>query len=263
MGLAFSPPFIFASLRQLVGAGAMLPSLLSKRESFPKSSRELFPLLGIGILNVTLTNGSSFTALKTVPAGVATVIAYTQPIWVFVFAAVILKETINTRKVLGTLLGFVGIAIIFLPGVQVSQTYLGSEALLVLSSLSWATGAIIFKTKVKTESLYMVNFVMLLFGAVPLIATSLLTENLASIQWTPIFAIALFQVGVLAQAIGWTLWLFLIRRVGASKTSSYLFLIPIVTIAVGVIFLHESLNAFEVIGAFAAVTGTYLVSKSL
>lgn len=263
VGLAYSPPFIFAALRQIVGAAAMLPFLLNKREAIPKSRRELFPLLLLGIFNITLTNGASFTALKIVPAGLATVIAYTQPVWVFIFAVVILKESSNARKVLGTILGFLGIAIIFLPGIQVSQAYLSGQTLLLFSSFAWAIGAIIFKSKVKTESLYMVNFIMLLFGAAPLLAVSLLTENLGSIQWTPTFAVSLFQLGILAQSVGWTLWLFLIRRLGASKTSSSLFLTPIVTVVVGVVFLNESLSALEVIGASAALAGTYLVSKSL
>lgn len=263
VGLAYSPPFIFAALRQIVGAAAMLPFLLNTREAIPKTRRELFPLLLLGIFNITLTNGASFTALKTVPAGLATVIAYTQPVWVFIFAVVILKESSNARKVLGTILGFIGIAIIFLPGIQVSQAYLSGQTLLLFSSFAWAIGAIIFKAKVKTESLYMVNFIMLLFGAAPLMAVSLLTENLGSIQWTPTFAVSLFQLGILAQSVGWTLWLFLIRRLGASKTSSSLFLTPIVTVVVGVVFLNESLSALEVIGASAALAGTYLVSKSL
>lgn len=263
VGLAYSPPFIFAALRQIIGAAAMVPFLLNTREAIPKSRRELFPLFLLGIFNITLTNGASFTALKTVPAGLATVIAYTQPVWVFVFAVVILKESSNTRKVLGTILGFLGITIIFLPGIQVSQAYLGGQTLLVFSSFAWAIGAILFKAKVKTESLYMVNFIMLLFGAAPLLAVSLLTEDLGSIQWTPTFAVSLFQLGILAQSAGWTLWLFLIRRLGASKTSSSLFLTPIVTLVIGVVFLNESLSVLEVIGASAALTGTYLVSKSL
>ena len=240
----------------------MLPYVLSKREAFPKSARELLPIIPLGIFNVTLTNGPSFTALKVVPAGLATVIAYTQPIWVFVFAIFILKETMSTPKVLGTALGFLGIAAVFLPGVQISQAYFGGEVLLILSSLCWAIGAIIFKTKVRTENLYIVNFLMLLFGGAPLLTTSLLTENIASINWTPIFAIALFAVGVLSQAVGWTIWLFLIRKVGASKTSSSLFLVPIVTLAVGAVFLHETLSRLEVIGASAVVAGTYFVSRS-
>ncbi len=263
VGLAYSPPFIFAALRQLVGAAAMVPFLLNKREAIPKSRRELFLLFLLGIFNITLTNGASFTALKEVPAGLATVIAYTQPVWVFILAVVVLKEPSSPRKALGTILGFLGIAIIFLPGIQVSQAYLGGQTLLVFSSFAWAIGAILFKAKVKTESLYMVNFVMLLFGAAPLLGVSLLTENLGSIQWTPTFAVSLFQLGILAQSVGWTLWLFLIRRLGASRTSSSLFLTPIVTLVVGVIFLHESLSALEVIGASAALAGTYLVSKSL
>ena len=262
IGLAYSPSFIFASLRQFVGAAAMLPYILSKRESFPKSAREFLPIIPLGIFNVTITNGSSFTALKVVPAGLATVIAYTQPIWVFVFAIFILKETMNSLKVLGTVLGFLGIATVFLPGVQISQAYFGGEVLLILSSVSWGIGAILFKAKVRTESLYMVNFLMLLFGSAPLLTASLLTENISSIRWTPIFAIALFEVGVLSQAIGWTIWLFLIRKVGASKTSSSLFLIPMVTLAVGAVFLHETLSGLEVIGASAVVAGTYFVSKS-
>ncbi|TLY13376.1 MAG: DMT family transporter [Thaumarchaeota archaeon] len=158
IGLAYSPSFIFASLRQFVGAAAMLPYILSKRESFPKSAREFLPIIPLGIFNVTITNGSSFTALKVVPAGLATVIAYTQPIWVFVFAIFILKDKMNSLKVLGTVLGFLGIATVFLPGVQISQAYFGGEVLLIFSSLSWGIGAILFKAKVRTESLYMVNF---------------------------------------------------------------------------------------------------------
>lgn len=240
----------------------MIPFLLSKREAFPKSAKELWPLFLLGIFNITLTNGASFNALKIVPAGLATVIAYTQPVWVFLLAVVFLKESSNIRKVLGTVLGFAGIAIIFLPGAQISHAYLSGEGLLVFSSFAWAIGAIIFKAKVKTESLYMVNFIMLLFGALPLLTVSALTENWASIQWTPTFAVALFQVGILAQSIGWTLWLFLIRNVGASKTSSSLFLTPIITLAVGIIFLQESLSTIEIIGAATAVAGIYLVSKS-
>jgi drug/metabolite transporter (DMT)-like permease len=46
------------------------------------------------------------------PAQEAFIVNYTWPIWVVIFAVIILKEKINKRKIIAIILGFIGVYIV-------------------------------------------------------------------------------------------------------------------------------------------------------
>ena len=137
MGLEYSTPLLYTTLRMLIGtatmfviAGAMGILRMPHRADIPV------------VFSVGLLQNMGFITLVTMgmqfmPAGRAAILAYTSPIWVVPAAAVFLGERLTVPRVIGTALGLVGLMAIFNP-LDVdwsSEGTLFGGALIVLATL--------------------------------------------------------------------------------------------------------------------------------
>ncbi len=144
MGLEYSTPLLYTTLRMLIGtatmfviAGAMGILRMPHRADIPV------------VFSVGLLQNMGFITLVTMgmqfmPAGRAAILAYTSPIWVVPAAAVFLGERLTVPRVIGTALGLVGLMAIFNP-LDVdwsSEGTLFGGALIVLATLVWTAGLI-------------------------------------------------------------------------------------------------------------------------
>jgi drug/metabolite transporter (DMT)-like permease len=69
-------------------------------------------------------------------------------------------------------------------------------------------------------------------------------------------------VSLVEIALAWLIWFGLVRTGEASRVAVYVFLVPLVSIVIGAIFLDERLTLSLLIGTFLIVTGIYTVSRS-
>jgi drug/metabolite transporter (DMT)-like permease len=110
------------------------------------------------------------------PAGRASIIAFTMPLWATIAAAYVLGERITPSKIAGLLLGLAGLGVLIGPDLLVLQRAPVGAFFMLLAAISWAIGTILVKRIAwRIPTLSNVAW-QLLLAAVPVTTIALITE---------------------------------------------------------------------------------------
>jgi drug/metabolite transporter (DMT)-like permease len=262
VGLGYSPPLLFAGLRTLIGGFAMVVAAFLWGGS--TNLRRDWPVfLVLTLFNVVLFIGFQTYAIVYLPSGSAAVLVYLQPILVGLLAWPILGETLTVAKITGLLLGFSGIVAVSagsFSGAASALSPLG-VTLGAVSALCWALGTVFFKKyEARVSTLWAVAVPFVAGGAV-LTAFGLSVEEWGEITWNTPFVASILYSGLVGISLAWVIWFALVRAGEASQVASYIFVVPLTAVLIGVLFLDEPLGYTLLIGAAFVVSGIYLVNR--
>ena len=262
VGLDHSPPVLFAGLRALIGGLAMVIAALLWGGN-PNLRRDWPVFLLLTLFNVVLFTGFQTYAIMYLPSGSAAVLVYLQPILVGLLAWPLLGETLTATKVFGLLLGFSGIVAVSAGSFSGAANALSPLGVVLgaSSALFWALGTVIFKKhEERISTLWAVALPFMVGGAV-LTAFGLLVEPWGEITWNAPFVASVLYSGVVGISLAWVIWFALVRAGEASRVASYIFVVPLTAVLIGVVFLDEPLGYTLLIGAAFVVSGIYLVNR--
>ena len=262
VGLGYSPPLLFAGLRTLIGGLAMVLAAFLWGGS-ANLHRDWPVFLVLALFNVVLFIGFQTYAIVYLPSGSAAVLVYLQPILVGLLAWPILGETLTVAKITGLLLGFSGIVAVSagsFSGAASALSPLG-VTLGAVSALCWALGTVFFKKyEARVSTLWAVAVPFVAGGAV-LTAFGLSVEEWGEITWNIPFVASILYSGLVGISLAWVIWFALVRAGEASQVASYIFVVPLTAVLIGVFFLDEPLGYTLLIGAAFVVSGIYLVNR--
>ena len=141
------PPFQIAFFRNIFGLAFLLPLLMRSRFAVLRTRQ-----IGLHALRGVINMAAMlmfFTALSISPIAKVTALGFTAPIFMAIFAVIVLGERFRIYRWSAIFLGFVGMLIILRPGLVVIDT----GALLVIgSAVLWAVAMLIIKIQSQTES---------------------------------------------------------------------------------------------------------------
>lgn len=260
VGLAYCPPLLFAGLRAL-GGGLLLALVAARRGERPDLAGTWPALLVSALFNVLLFFGLSTLSVQLLPAGIASVVLYLQPIFIAGLAHLWLGERLTRTKMAGLLLGFGGVAAIMVHGVDGALSPAGL-AFGVGSAAAWAVGTVAFKRAAPRSILWFIALPFLLGGVCIVLGGMALGERWADIAWNPTFVLVLAYGAAVGLSLSWTLWLALVAAGEASRMAGNTFLVPLVSVAAGTLFLGEPLGATLAVGGAAVIGGVYLVNRA-
>jgi len=184
----------------------------------------------VGLLQVVGMTGLSQLALVAGAAGKTAVLAYTMPFWVIVFAALFLGEKPRAPQYAATLVAAVGLVLVLQPWQWHGN--LLSSLLALASGASWAGGSVAVKRAFRhhqsVDLLSLLAWQMVIGGAV-LTALAVATHD-TPIIWSSTMILALGYNVVLATALGWGLWLFILRTLPAGVAGLSTLAIPVVSV---------------------------------
>ncbi len=260
VGLEHSPPVLFAGIRSIVGGLAMSAAALLWGGR-PDLRREWGAYASLTALNVVLFMGLQTFAIMLLPSGTAAVLIYLQPILTGLLAWFVLGESLSTAKIAGLLLGFSGIVAVSAGGFSGVVSPYG-VAFAVGSALAWSLGTVYFKKVQDRVSMLWAVALPFLSGGIVLSALGLVIESPAEISPSGSLIESLLYSGLVGTGLAWLLWLGLVRAGEASRVAAYVFFVPLVSVAIGAIFLDERLSASLFIGAVLVVSGIYLVNRT-
>lgn len=258
IGLQEAPPILFAGLRSVLG-GAVMVLLAASRSGGPRLRGNLGVYAVLTALNVVGFFGLQTLAIQELPSGLAAVLVYLQPVITGVLAAWLLGERLSANKVAGLLLGFGGIVVVSAGALNGHVSALG-VGYAVASAVLWSAGTVAFKlTQGRVDAWWAVAVPFLVGGAVLTVA-GLLTEA-RHVGWTWQFVAALGYSGLLGTALAWALWFTLVASGEASLASTYIFFVPVASLAIGALVLHERIGLSLLAGAALVVLGVSLVNR--
>jgi drug/metabolite transporter (DMT)-like permease len=239
-------------------AGAVMLGLmwLSKRTMSIGENWKQYLILG-GINSALPFALYSYAAL-TLPAGYSAIVNATSPLWGALMGAVFLGEQLTGRKMLGMLVGVIGVSLLVRLGpVQFSNALLLAVLACVGATVCYAIAGIYSKKQsTKMAPLQMATGSQC--GAALVLLPFL---PLAPIRGEITLTIMLVAaaLALLCSAVAYVIYFRLIRDLGPTKALTVTFLIPLFALLWGYIFLQEVITASTVIGCAGVVIATWLV----
>lgn len=262
MGLDYVEPFTFAAIRNAIGAVAMIIFVRAKSIEWPEL-RKMPDYLMIGIFQTTLMFGLMLYGMQYVSAGKTSVLLYTMPIWTIFMVRFYLKEHLDTTKWVGVALGTIGIICILGRDILVLQDsqMLFGELLIIGGAISWAVSNIWVKKRMGGENIYMISGLQLSLGAIGLIIIAIPTEGLANIDLNAHSIYILLFTGLIASAVDFTIWFYLLKNLDIKITTFSSMLVPVFGLIFDWMILGNKLDAGVLIGGALILVGIYQVSK--
>ncbi len=219
------------------------------------------PLLILrGVLG-TLALVCIFYAIRNMPLSISTVIQYTYPIFISIFAGIFINEKITRNIIFALIIGWIGILVILNP-IQLSNIGLEiknfSVSIAFLGSICTALAYITVKKLAFTEDVYviieyfpLVSFITLL----PIVIINWVTPNWNELIW--IIGIGLFtQLGQTFLTIG-------LKNLPATEVATINYLQVLFGSIWGILFFKEMININFLLGASLVLIGTIISTTKI
>jgi drug/metabolite transporter (DMT)-like permease len=258
LGEDFSPGALSLG-RLLVGAVCLGVVALSQGVPHP-TGREWISIITIGVLwfgiyNVALNEGE-----RRVDAGTAAMLIQVSPVLVALLAAVFLSERFTAPLGLGLALAFSGVAVISLSTSDGADRDLVGVGLCLVSAVVYSVSLILQKPLVARLSAVHVTWLACTIGAIACLpfAPTLISEAAdapaSSVFWE-------VYLGVFPTAIAFTTYAYALKTMTASNLGVTTYLVPPITIVLGVIFLSEAPPGAAYVGGALALVGVAVARR--
>ncbi len=254
---AFIGPFDLVAGRYGLAFIVLFSILVATRQSL--SFPPFWLTVGIAVFQTTAFQCLCQLALVSGGAGHVVLLAYTMPFWVVLFAWLLLGERPARRHIVALVLAAVGLAAVIAPWKGVGS--IQGSLLALGGGMSWGLGVVLTKKmflRHKVEVLNLSSWQMLL-GALFALPIALLWPQ-RSIVWGAELFWGMAYMAVLASALGWWLWLSVVRRVSATIAGMSSLGVPVLTIILAWLLLGERPTLLESVGVVFIMTGLVAVN---
>jgi drug/metabolite transporter (DMT)-like permease len=256
VGLEALRPGVIAFARVVLGAAALALFPAARR----RIDREDLPR--VALLGLVWMGGPLIlfpVAQQWVDSSVAGMLNGAVPLFGAAWAVVLLRRPLARAQMLGLAVGFAGVVAISWPEVESSRSTTLGASLVLLAVLLYGLAV---NLAVPLQQRYGSLPVLLraqLAAMVLLVPFGLWSLPGSRLEWGPV--LALLPLGLLGTGLAFVLMTTLVGRVGGPRGSVATYFIPVVAIALGVVFLGEHAAPAALLGTALVVGGAWLTSR--
>ncbi len=255
-------PMLLNQGRFAFAALVFLPVLVFRHGKHPRiGPRDAGLLVVLAALSVfgyflALNYGEQY-----VPSGVTSLLVSTSPLFTLTLAVIFLKEKVSAAQGAGFLLAFFGLfLVVYLgtPSESGGEVYKGA-ALLLLAAMSWGAYTVLMKSMTSRLDPLQVTGYSSVIGFLLMLpftgsGARQQLESLTAGQWA-----WLAYLGLACTCLGVFIYNYALADLEASRASAYIYLVPVLSLFWGWLFLDEAANAFVLLGAGTVIGGLLLV----
>ncbi len=247
--LPYFQPVQLAAFRYLVASVILIPIAFHYKIKPPKS-QDFLAIIFTGFFGFTLYNMVLNFGEKSVTAASACFIVNGGNL----VTAIFLKEKITKTAWAGIIVSMVGVG--FISGGESNSfiTFNSGALLILVAALSQSAYFIFQKSLLSRYSAFELLCFSIWVGTVLLLpfssglSHSILTSSLSSI-------LSVVYLGVFPAVIAYFCWSYVLSKLDASKAAVYLFLVPLVTLLIGYLWLGEIPSCFAILGGGIVILG--------
>jgi drug/metabolite transporter (DMT)-like permease len=198
-------------------------------------------------------------ALRHITVGTAAVFAAIEPLCTYVLAVIIGQEIWRHARMASIILALAGITMVVLSREAVGFYYWQSLALVTLTPIIWAVNNIITKELVQRHTAVVMTaaaFVLSSLCLVPTLEPDYVLR-LAGMGWALWLGMLYCLV---TTVIGFTIWYGSLKFLPPSSVAVSMYIIPVISVAAGILVLGESLSWLKGAGIATVLAGLYLVN---
>ena len=195
-----------------------------------------------------------------VSSALTAVLNASTPLFAAVLASLLLRDRLRPLQLAGLVLGFVGVAVAAgLAGRDLAASSRWGEAASVAAAACYGLSFTYTRRHLSVLPPLVGATGQLVAGAILLLPAAVVTSVRQGFDLTPRRALAVGLLGLLGTGFAYTLSYRLIADVGPTRAAVVTYLIPVVAVTVGVVFLHERFSFRLVVGGVLTVGGIALL----
>lgn len=217
------------------------------------------PSLAVALLQTTAFQCLGQLALTMGGAGQVVLLAYTMPFWAAAIAWLVLGERLSRLHLMSFMLAAVGLVLVIAPWKGMGNVLALIPGL--AAGLCWAGGVVVSKRLFQERPPAMLNFItwqMLLGSAfcLPLVLFVPQRPTVLSVE----LVMGMAYMAVLASALGWWLWLSVVKRVSVAVVGMSSLGVPVLAVILAWLLLGEDPDAATLVGVASIITGLVVVN---
>jgi drug/metabolite transporter (DMT)-like permease len=181
------------------------------------------------------------------------------PIFAAVIAAILLRRVPASRQLLGIAVGFLGVVGVLWPATRDADATALGASLVLIAVLCYG---IAVNIAVPLQQRYGALPVLLraqMVALVLLAPAALVSLPDSEFAWSSTLAVV--TLGFFGTGWAFVAMTTLVGRVGATRGAVAIYFLPVVAIALGVVFEDETIAAISLVGTGLVLAGAYLTSR--
>lgn len=215
----------------------------------------------LGLLGMVLYQSLAYYAAHTVSALFMGIIASLIPLLTVLISLVVLSVVPTVGIAVGSLVSLGGLIWLVSsghPGLLLQQGVGMGEVMMLAASASYALYGVLTKRWAIPVPNWQSLYIQIIFGVVMLVPNFLMANNVElNVHNIPLVLFA----GIPASIIAPFLWIKGVHHLGANLATIFMNLTPIFTAIVAVLFLHEKLHSYHLIGGGITLFGVILAQR--
>lgn len=238
---------------------------LSHKRLFANSVADELTLVGLGMMGGSVYFLVENMALLHSTASNVSILVSTTPLVTAMLLAIFYKsERLSMRQIFGSILAFVGVVLVVLNGQFILHLNPLGDALALGASFTWGFYSLFMRRIMGRYSADFITRKVFFYGLVTILPyfafvnplnIDLLTSGNMTIWSNLIF------LGIIASTGGYLLWNWVMRKLGAVKSTNFIYLQSLVAMVAGHVILGERITFMAIAGAVILIAGMILAVR--
>lgn len=263
-GVKHMPALQLAGIRQFIGGSLYLAFFLFKKTPWPKG-KQWKTIIILSLLNFVLSNGLSTWGVKFISSGLGAIIGAMVPLWI-VFISIFKGERITRLAVLGILVCFGGVCVIFYEHLLdfLQPDFQFGIILSIAATITWAFGTLYTKKKAASFNPYfslglqMFISSIFLFSFVGATGASIPLSEIPMNSW-----LSIAYLVIIGSVLTFIAFIYALQKLPTELSSLYAYVNPIVAVILGSFIFGEPLTVAIIFGGSITLIGLYLINYAM
>ena len=253
---------VFTTAGMRFGMASLAISLwaIATQKPLKINKKQFYQMLIIGIIFFVQLSLFYFGISKT-NASRSTLFVNLQPFFLLVLAHYFISgDQISKRKVLGILVGFTGVAFVFLEKKGVASDFQTGDLIVLSAAFIWACNGVYTKKIIANfEPFHIVLYPMMIATPLFFLEALVWDGNMISEINSRVILSLLYQA-VVSGSFGFVAWIVLLKKYGAVSLHSFIFIMPIAGVLLGGLILGEPITTKIILALLLIVSGIFIVN---
>lgn len=258
------PPWFVAGIRQFLAGIILLIILLFTKNLKWIGWKNLGNQIILASLMLVVANGMTTVAEKHLTSSLASLISATSPLAVFILSILFSMQKFTIRGLVGVLLGFTGILLIFKDGLQdlLNPEYRMGVLFMFMAISGWAFGTI-FSKKMnhQPQSISLNLFYQFSFAGIVQIIFGFISSDQSDVStWTTKSILAMVYLAVFGSVIAFFAFHYALKKITPIQISVLSYVNTIIAIFLGWLILDEAVSVTFITAAALIICGVFITN---
>ncbi|MCE7065901.1 EamA family transporter [Dyadobacter sp. CY326] len=267
--LAGFPPFFLGAFRFTLAGLLMMGWSLSQGENV-FLAKAIKPAAITGLLLLFVGNGIVIWVEQFLPSAMVAIMISSAPLWFILLDKPKWAENFSNKStIVGLLIGFAGVVLLFSEKIMASMSSLNSSrdlfamALVVFGSMAWAGGSLYSKYKSSADSATVNSTWQMLAAGIAFLPGSIINGEFDNLNLASVSTDAWLALGYLiifGSIAAFSAYVWLLKVQPATKVSTYAYVNPVVAVLLGIFFAKESISVLQITGLIIILGSVLLIN---